>query len=271
MDFIKITEQESNHKDLEKKTVFELVNAMHEEDNNALKAVHNVLPKVVQLIEEIEPKIKNGGRLFYIGAGTSGRLGVLDASECPPTFGTPPEKVVGLVAGGIPALYSSIEIAEDDLNQAWKDLSDHNISTNDIVIGIAASGTTPYVVGGLQECKKNNISTACIVCNENSPVAKYADFKIEVIVGPEFLTGSSRLKAGTAQKLILNMISTISMILDCHVRGNKMIDMQMSNAKLNKRARKILIDELGIDQEKADALIVKHKSIRSALENYQNE
>ena len=158
MDFIKITEQDSNHEDLEKKTVFELVNAMHEEDNNALKAVHNVLPKVVQLIEEIEPKIKNGGRLFYIGAGTSGRLGVLDASECPPTFGTPPEKVVGLVAGGIPALYSSIEIAEDDLKQAWKDLSDHNISSNDFVIGIAASGTTPYVVGGLQECKKNNIT-----------------------------------------------------------------------------------------------------------------
>ena len=226
MDFIKITEQDSNHEDLEKKTVFELVNAMHEEDNNALKAVHNALPKVIQLIEEIEPKIKNGGRLFYIGAGTSGRLGVLDASECPPTFGTPPEKVVGLVAGGIPALYSSIEIAEDDLNQAWKDLLDYNISTNDIVIGIAASGTTPYVIGGLQECKKNNISTACIVCNENSPVAKYADFKIEVIVGPEFLTGSSRLKAGTAQKLILNMISTISMILDGHVKGNKMIDMQ---------------------------------------------
>jgi N-acetylmuramic acid 6-phosphate etherase len=153
MDFIKVTEQESNHKDLQKKTVFELVNAMHEEDNNALKAVNKVLPNVIELIEEIEPKIKNGGRLFYIGAGTSGRLGVLDASECPPTFGTPPEKVVGLVAGGIPALYSSIEIAEDDLNQAWKDLSEHNISSNDIVIGIAASGTTPYVIGGLQECR----------------------------------------------------------------------------------------------------------------------
>ena len=202
MDFIKITEQESNHKDLEKKTVFELVHAMHEEDNNALKAVQSVLPKVVQLIEEIEPKIKNGGRLFYIGAGTSGRLGVLDASECPPTFGTPPEKVVGLVAGGIPALYSSIEIAEDDLKQAWKDLSDHNISSNDFVIGIAASGTTPYVVGGLQECKKNNISTGCIVCNENSSVAKYADFKIEVIVGPEFLSGSSFLLVDAEPKVI---------------------------------------------------------------------
>ena len=271
MDFIKITEKDSNHKDLEKKSVVELVNAMHEEDNNALKAVHKVLPHVTELIEKIEPKIKNGGRLFYIGAGTSGRLGVLDASECPPTFGTPPEKVVGLIAGGIPALHSSIEIAEDDLNQAWKDLSDHNINSNDFVIGIAASGTTPYVIGGLKECQNNNISTGCIVCNENSPLSKYADIKIEVIVGPEFLTGSSRLKAGTAQKLILNMISTISMILDGHVRGNKMVDMQMSNAKLNKRARKIIMEELGVNQEVANKLILKHKSVRSAIDNYINE
>ncbi|MBT4293624.1 MAG: N-acetylmuramic acid 6-phosphate etherase [Cryomorphaceae bacterium] len=271
MEFIKITEQESNHKDLEKKSVVDLVNAMHEEDNNALKAVHKVLPKITELINEIKPKIKNGGRLFYIGAGTSGRLGVLDASECPPTFGTPPEKVVGLVAGGIPALYSSIEVAEDDLTQAWKDLSEYNINSNDFVIGIAASGTTPYVIGGLKECQKNNISTGCIVCNLNSPLSKYADFKVEVIVGPEFLTGSSRLKAGTAQKLILNMISTISMILDGHVRGNKMIDMQMSNAKLNKRARRIIMGELGVDKKEADRLIVKHKSIRSAIDNYLNE
>ena len=271
MSFYKVTEQESNHKDLEKKSVSELVNAMHEEDNNALKAINKVLPNITNLIENLAPKIKEGGRLFYIGAGTSGRLGVLDASECPPTFGTPPEKVVGLVAGGIPALYSSIEIAEDDLNQAWKDLSEHNINKNDFVIGIAASGTTPYVVGGLKACQKNNISTGCIVCNENSPLSKYANYKIEVIVGPEFLTGSSRLKAGTAQKLILNMISTISMILDGHVRGNKMIDMQMSNAKLNKRARRILMEELGVDEQKADELILEHKSIRSAIDNYSNE
>jgi N-acetylmuramic acid 6-phosphate etherase len=271
MSFYKVTEQESNHKDLEKKSVSELVNAMHEEDNNALNSINKVLPNITNLIENLAPKIKEGGRLFYIGAGTSGRLGVLDASECPPTFGTPPEKVVGLVAGGIPALYSSIEIAEDDLNQAWKDLSDHNINKNDFVIGIAASGTTPYVVGGLKTCQEKNISTGCIVCNENSPLSKYADHKIEVIVGPEFLTGSSRLKAGTAQKLILNMISTISMILDGHVRGNKMIDMQMSNAKLNKRARRILMEELGVDEQKADELIVKYKSIRSAIDNYSNE
>ena len=271
MKFIKVTEQESNHKDLEKKSVIELVNAMHEEDNNALKAVNKVLPKISELIEAIAPKIEKGGRLFYIGAGTSGRLGVLDASECPPTFGTPPEKVIGLVAGGIPALYSSIEIAEDDMHQAWIDLSEHKVNSNDFVIGIAASGTTPYVVGGLKDCQENNISTACIVCNENSPLSEYADFKIEVIVGPEFLTGSSRLKAGTAQKLILNMISTISMILDGHVRGNKMIDMQMSNAKLNKRARRILVEELSVDEGKADELILKHKSIRLAIDNFNNE
>ena len=278
MDFIKITEQESNHKDLEKKSVIELVNAMHQEDKNALNAVNKVLPRVSEnipkinfLIRDIIKKMKNDGRLFYVGCGTSGRLGVLDASECPPTFGTPPEKVVGLVAGGVPALYSSIEIAEDDTNQAWKDLSEHNVNSNDFVIGIAASGTTPYVVGGLKDCQENNISTACIVCNENSPLSKFSDFKIEVIVGPEFLTGSSRLKAGTAQKLILNMISTISMILDGHVRGNKMIDMQMSNAKLNKRARRILMEELGVDKDKADELILKFKSIRLAIDNYTNE
>jgi len=271
MSFYKVTEQESNHKELEKKSVIELVRAMHEEDNNALKAVNKVLPDVANLIENIALKIKDGGRLFYIGAGTSGRLGVLDASECPPTFGTPPEKVVGLVAGGIPALYSSIEIAEDDLNQAWKDLSEHKINKGDFVIGIAASGTTPYVVGGLKACQNNEISTGCIVCNKNSPLSKYADFKIEVIVGPEFVTGSSRLKAGTAQKLILNMISTITMILDGHVRGNKMIDMQMSNAKLNMRARRIIMEELEIDGEKADELILKYKSIRSAIDNYSNE
>ncbi len=271
MSFYKVTEQESNHKDLEKKSVSELVNAMHQEDNNALRAINKVLPNITNLIENLAPKIKKGGRLFYIGAGTSGRLGVLDASECPPTFGTPPEKVVGLVAGGIPALYSSIEIAEDDLNQAWKDLSEYNVNKNDFVIGIAASGTTPYVVGGLKACQEKNISTGCIVCNENSPLSKYADYKIEVIVGPEFLTGSSRLKAGTAQKLILNMISTISMILDGHVRGNKMIDMQMTNAKLNKRARRILMEELGVDEKKADELITEYKSIRSAIDNYSNE
>ena len=271
MDFIKITEQDSNHNDLEKKSVRDLVESMHKEDKNALDAVQKVLPKITKLIEEIAIKMKKGGRLFYIGAGTSGRLGVLDASECPPTFGTPPEKVVGLIAGGIPALYSSIEIAEDSYSQAWDDLKSNNITSNDFVIGIAASGTTPYVVGGLKDCKENNIPTACITCNQGTPLSEHSDHKIEVIVGPEFVTGSSRLKAGTAQKLILNMVSTISMILLGHVRDNKMVDMQLTNSKLNKRAREIVMKELNVDMKKADELIIKHKNVRSAIDNFKNE
>ena len=271
MDFIKITEQDSNHNDLEKKSVRDLVESMHKEDNNALDAVQKVLPEITKLIEEIAVKMNKGGRLFYIGAGTSGRLGVLDASECPPTFGTPPEKVVGLIAGGIPALYSSIEIAEDSYSQAWDDLKSNNITSNDFVIGIAASGTTPYVVGGLKDCKENNIPTACITCNQGTPLSEHSDHKIEVIVGPEFVTGSSRLKAGTAQKLILNMVSTISMILLGHVRDNKMVDMQLTNSKLNKRAREIVMKELNVDMKKADELIIKHKNVRSAIDNFKNE
>jgi len=271
MSFTKVTEQDSNHNDLEKKSVKELVEAMHEEDNNALNAIQKVLPEITNLIEDIAPKMKSGGRLFYIGAGTSGRLGVLDASECPPTFGTPPEKVVGLIAGGIPALYSSIEIAEDSYTQAWEDLKSNNITTKDFVVGIAASGTTPYAVGGLRDCRNNNIPTACITCNKNSPLSEHSDHKIEVIVGPEFLTGSSRLKAGTSQKLILNMISTISMILLGHVRGNKMVDMQLTNSKLNKRAREIVMKELNVDIQKADELINKYKNVRSAIDNFNNE
>ena len=271
MDFIKITEQDSNHNDLEKKSVRDLVESMHKEDNNALEAVQKVLPEITKLIEEISLKMNKGGRLFYIGAGTSGRLGVLDASECPPTFGTPPEKVVGLIAGGIPALYSSIEIAEDSYSQAWDDLKSNNITSNDFVIGIAASGTTPYVVGGLKDCKENNIPTACITCNQGTPLSEHSDHKIEVIVGPEFVTGSSRLKAGTAQKLILNMVSTISMILLGHVRDNKMVDMQLTNSKLNKRAREIVMKELNVDMKKADELVNKHKNVRSAIDNFNNE
>ncbi len=271
MKFVKTTELESYHKDLEKKSISELVNAMHYEDQNALIAVKKVLPKITKLIENIEPKIKAGGRIFYIGAGTSGRLGVLDASECPPTFGTPPEKVVGLIAGGYEALHKSIESAEDNFDKAWQDLNEYKVDKNDIVIGIAASGTTPYVIGGLKNCQENNILTACIVCNENSPLSIYADYKIEVVVGPEFITGSSRLKAGTAQKLILNMISTISMIVDGHVVGNKMVDMQLSNNKLNDRAKRILVDELGINYERASELIEKYKSVRLAINNYTNE
>lgn len=271
MSFRKVTEEDSIYDDLENLSTIELINSIHEEDKKICSSVQKVLPLLSKLVDKLVSKLSTGGRLFYIGAGTSGRLGVLDATECPPTFGTPEWKVNGIIAGGTNALHQSVEHAEDSTTQAWKDLCNRKINKKDFVIGIAASGTTPYVVGGLKACQDNNISTGCIVCNENSPLSKYADFKIEVIVGPEFLTGSSRLKAGTAQKLILNMISTISMILDGHVRGNKMIDMQMSNAKLNKRARRIIMEELGVNEEKANELILKHKSIRSAIDNFSNE
>ena len=265
MDFIKITEKDSNHDDLEKKSVIGLLNGIHQEDQKAVNAVGLVLHKIEPLIDKVVSKLKNGGRLFYIGAGTSGRLGVLDASECPPTFGTPSDKVIGIIAGGIPALYQSIENAEDDPHQAWNDLKKHEVTPQDIVIGIAASGTTPYVVAGLHDCQNNKIPTACITCNPASPLTKVSDFPIEVVVGPEFLTGSSRMKAGTAQKLILNMITTSTMIQLGHVKGNKMVDMQLKNSKLQIRAERILMDELNIDQQTAKKLLSKHKSIRAAL------
>lgn len=266
MAFQKITEQDSNHNDLEKKSIAELLNGIHTEDQIAVKAVGSVLSQVETLISKVVEQLQNDGRLFYIGAGTSGRLGVLDASECPPTFGTSPDKVIGLVAGGIPALYQSIEDAEDDPHQAWKELREYNITTNDIVVGIAASGTTPYVVSGLHDCQLNNIITGCITCNPGSPLTEFSDFPIEVVVGPEFLTGSSRMKAGTAQKLILNMITTTTMIQLGHVKGNKMVDMQLNNTKLQGRAEGILMQELDIDIQKAKDLLSKHKGIRAALE-----
>ncbi len=265
MDYIKITEKDSNHEDLEKKSVAALLAGIHQEDQNAVNAVGKVLPQLSLLIETVIKQLRSGGRLFYVGAGTSGRLGVLDASECPPTFGTDPEKVVGIIAGGIPALYQSIENAEDDPHQAWNDLSTYNITPQDIVIGIAASGTTPYVVAGLHDCQNNQIPTACITCNPNSPITQVSDYPIEVVVGPEFVTGSSRMKAGTAQKLILNMITTATMIQLGHVQGNKMVDMQLKNVKLQGRAEGILMQELGIDQKTAKELLKKHKSIRAAL------
>ncbi len=265
MAFNKITEASSHHNNLEQKSISELIKGMHQEDHNAVEAVGKVLPQIERLIEKVIVQLRNGGRLFYIGAGTSGRLGVLDASECPPTFGTPSEKVVGLIAGGDHALRNSIENAEDDTQQAWKDLNHHNINPQDFIVGIAASGTTPYVIGGLKNCQQNGIPTGCITCNQNAPLAAVSDFPIEVVVGPEFLTGSSRMKAGTAQKLILNMISTTTMIQLGHVKGNKMIDMKLSNDKLVGRAERMLMDELQVPLATAQELLRLHKNVRAAI------
>lgn len=270
MTFKKITESDSLHNDLEKKSIKELLEGMHQEDQKAVAAVGAVRDQTEALITKVVEQLKNGGRLFYIGAGTSGRLGVLDASECPPTYGTSPDQVVGLIAGGDHALRNSIEHAEDDTQQAWKDLEKYKISPKDILIGIAASGTTPYVVGGLAKAQEQGIPTGCIACNLNSPLAAVSDYPIEVIVGPEFLTGSSRMKAGTAQKLILNSITTATMIQLGHVKGNKMVDMQLKNNKLVDRAQRIVMEELNVSLETAKDLLAKHKNIRGAINAFNN-
>jgi N-acetylmuramic acid 6-phosphate etherase len=250
-------------------SVRELLMNINREDKRVPEAIEKVIPAIEKLVEVIAAKMKTGGRLFYIGAGTSGRLGVVDASEIPPTYGMPFDKVIGIIAGGDQAIRKAVENAEDDNNQAWKDLQQHTISDKDILIGIAASGRTPYVIGGLKDARKNNIITGCIVCNGNSEVAKNADYAIEVIVGPEFVTGSTRMKAGTAQKLVLNMISTAVMIRLGHVKGNKMVDMQLTNNKLVDRGVRMIMDELGIDQQKAETLLKEHGSVRKAVENYK--
>ncbi len=266
MKFHKITESESNHKNLEKRSISELLHGMHKEDKKSVKAVGKVIDKTAAMIDKIVNQLKNGGRLFYIGAGTSGRLGVLDASECPPTFGTSPEKVVGIMAGGDYCLRNSVENVEDDIQQAWKDLQEYKVNYKDFVIGIAASGTTPYVIGGLTEAQKNEIPTGCVVCNINSPIAAVSDFPIEVVVGPEFITGSSRMKAGTAQKLILNSITTASMIQLGHVQGNKMVDMQLSNQKLMGRAEQMVAEATGADLQLVRKTLKTHSSARKAID-----
>ena len=215
-------------------------------------------------------QLQSGGRLFYIGAGTSGRLGILDASECPPTFGVPHDLVVGLIAGGDSAIRKAVEFAEDDSIQGWKDLQAYNITANDIVVGIAASGTTPYVVGALKACQMQKIPTGCITCNAESPLTKVSDYPIEVVVGPEVVTGSSRMKAGTSQKLVLNMITTTAMIQLGHIKGNKMVDMQLSNDKLVSRGVKMLMNELQIKEVEAKAMLLKHQSVRAAINAYEN-
>lgn len=271
MEFIKTTEQDSKYNHLEKMTVSELLTNINNEDKTVPLAVEKVVPEIKNLVTNIVTRMNNGGRLFYIGAGTSGRLGIVDASECPPTFGVPHELVVGLIAGGDTAIRKAVEFAEDDTQQGWKDLQKHEISENDTVIGIAASGTTPYVIGALKECNKHNILTGCITCNQDSPLSKVSKHPIEVIVGPEFVTGSSRMKAGTAQKLVLNMISTAVMIQLGKVKGNKMVDMQLSNHKLVNRGTKMIMSELKVSQEIASELLEKYKSVRIAILNYDKE
>lgn len=270
MSFIKTTEQDSNYNHLEKMTASDLLANINNEDKNVPLAVEKALPQIEKLISQIVIKLKKDGRLFYIGAGTSGRLGILDASECPPTFGVSHDLVIGLIAGGDYAIRKAVEFAEDSLTQGWKDLQQYKISDKDVVVGIAASGTTPYVVAALEACNKHNIFTGCITCNENSPVSRTAKFPIEVIVGPEFVTGSSRMKAGTAQKLVLNMITTTTMIQLGHIKGNKMVDMQLSNNKLVDRGTKMIMAELNISKNEAQILLDRYKNVRLAIQNYNN-
>ena len=250
----KITEQPSKYRHLEKMSTQDLLTNMNREDKTVPFAVEKVIPNIAALIEHIVEKMNQGGRLFYIGAGTSGRLGILDASECPPTYGVPDDWGIGLIAGGDYAIRNAVEFAEDDTTLAWKDLIKKGISEMDVVIGIAASGTTPYVVHGLKDCQANGITTGAITCNPEAPISAYADYPIEVVVGPEFVTGSTRMKAGTAQKLVLNMISTSVMIRLGRVQDNKMVDMQLSNNKLVDRGTRMLMNALRIPYEKAKKL-----------------
>ena len=269
MSFTKTTEQSSHYEHLEKMSVADLLSNINNEDKTVPLAVEIALPQIATLVSQIVTKMKLGGRLFYIGAGTSGRLGIVDASECPPTFGVPFDLVNGIIAGGDKAIRSAVENAEDNTTQAWIDLQENNITENDVVIGIAASGTTPYVIAGLQKCNENNIVTGCITCNVGSPLALTAQFPIVVVVGPEFVTGSSRMKAGTAQKLVLNMISTATMIQLGKVKGNKMVDMQLSNDKLVDRGVKMIMAEIDVTYQKAAELLKEYGSVRKAVANFK--
>ncbi|QEC52230.1 N-acetylmuramic acid 6-phosphate etherase [Anseongella ginsenosidimutans] len=265
----RITESDSSYDNLENMETGEILSSINKEDQTVPLAVAKAIPAIEKLVDVIINKMKAGGRLFYIGAGTSGRLGILDASECPPTFGVDHNTVIGLIAGGDKAIRKAVEFAEDNKTQAWKDLLSYNIGKNDVVVGIAASGTTPYVIGGLEEANRNGLETGCIVCNEGSPVARSARHPVEVVVGPEFVTGSTRMKAGTAQKLVLNMISTSVMIKLGRVKGNKMVDMQLSNTKLVDRGIRMIMNALKTDQETAEKLLKEFGSVRKAIDGNQ--
>lgn len=262
------TEQSSRYNDLELMSTEELLQNMNREDKTVPELIEKEIPKISELVDIITRQIEMGGRLFYIGAGTSGRLGVLDASECPPTFGVSDDVVIGLIAGGDIALRKAVENAEDDSNKAWKDLQEFKINSLDVLIGIAASGTTPYVIGGIKEARENGLITGCITNNKNSPLAAASQYPIEIEVGPEFVTGSTRMKSGTAQKLVLNMISTSVMIKLGRVKGNKMVDMQLSNKKLVNRAIKMIMEELNVNEKEASALLTQFKNVRNVLVNF---
>jgi len=260
----RITESSSNHDGLEKMSVNELLVKMNQEDQTVPLAIEKIIPEIENFVSALIPRMEEGGRLFYIGAGTSGRLGIVDASECPPTFGVPHGMVIGLIAGGDAAIRKAVEFAEDSSNQGWKDLEEYQIGKLDTVVGIAASGTTPYVIGALEACNDRGILTASITCNPGSPLASLPKHPMIPVVGPEFVTGSTRMKSGTAQKLVLNMISTSLMIRLGRVIGSRMVDMQLSNNKLVDRGTKMVMEALNIDCEEANALLLKHGSVRNA-------
>ncbi len=268
----KTTELASHYRHLEKMSVGEIIAHINKEDQSVPFAVEKAIPQISPLIEVIADKMLAGGRLFYIGAGTSGRLGVVDASECPPTYGISPDRVIGIIAGGRNAMFYAVEFAEDDLLQAWKDLNEYEINENDVVVGIAASGSTPYVLGGLKKCRENGIVTGSISCNFQAEISAEADFPIEVEVGPEFVTGSTRMKSGTAQKLILNMISTAVMIQLGRVEDNKMVNMQLTNEKLIARGTKMLMEKISLNSmDEAKELLLKYGSVKKAMEVWKRD
>lgn len=265
-----ITEQTSNYNNLDKMSTLDLLVNMNKEDKAVPIAVEKCIPTIEKLVNKIVEKLEKGGRIFYLGAGTSGRLGILDASEIPPTFGAPYDLVIGLIAGGDSAIRRAVESAEDNWEGGWKDLQEYNLTQNDVIIGIAASGTTPYVIGAVKEARSRGLLTACVTCNPNSPLSKEVEFPIEAVVGPEFVTGSTRMKAGTAQKLVLNMITTTTMIKLGRVKGNKMVDMQLTNLKLVDRGTRMIMEEASItDYEMAKGLLLTHGSVRKAVAFYQ--
>lgn len=261
------TESPSYYNHLEKMSVHELLVNINREDKTVPLAIEKVLPNIEQLVNATVEKMSNGGRLFYIGAGTSGRLGIVDASEIPPTYGMPQGRVIGIIAGGDTAIRKAVENAEDDPQQAWLDLQQYQINKDDVLIGIAASGRTPYVIGGVKVAREHGITTGCITCNSGSELGKHVEYPVEVVVGPEFVTGSTRMKSGTAQKLVLNMISTTTMIKLGRVRGNKMVDMQLTNYKLVNRGVKMIMDELHVGEAEAEALLKQFGNVRAAIES----